>query len=165
MERYNPVEDRWTPCAPLRACRENLGCAAFRGRIYAVGGRGDFTELCSAERFDPLTNEWSAVPSMKSKRSKVSAAGRATGTPQELRASACPGQVVVGFLRPTFHPSSIWGRSTGPRFHAVWAACPAFRERPGFKSRRHGGNSERRPLGHLRELRTSLLKWPEVARS
>ncbi|KAH0615515.1 hypothetical protein JD844_004874, partial [Phrynosoma platyrhinos] len=72
VERYNPTEDKWSPCPPLRICRENLGCATFQGKIYAVGGRDDLTELCSAERFDPLTNEWSAVPPMKSKRSKVS---------------------------------------------------------------------------------------------
>ncbi|KAL8174398.1 UNVERIFIED_CONTAM: hypothetical protein K2H54_043810, partial [Gekko kuhli] len=74
VERYNPTEDRWTPCSPMRTCREYLGCATFQGKIYAVGGRDDVTELRSVERFDPVANEWSAVMPMKSKRSKVSLA-------------------------------------------------------------------------------------------
>uniref|UniRef100_A0A670KPB9 Uncharacterized protein n=1 Tax=Podarcis muralis TaxID=64176 RepID=A0A670KPB9_PODMU len=72
VERYNPLEDRWTPCPPLKTCRENLGCVTFQGNIYVVGGRDDLTELCSVERFDPLANEWSVVTPMKSRRSKVS---------------------------------------------------------------------------------------------
>lgn len=71
VERYDPTEDRWTPCPPLRTCRENLGCAAFQGKIYAVGGQDDLTELCSVERFDPLANEWRSAAPMRSRRSKV----------------------------------------------------------------------------------------------
>ncbi|CAM5163893.1 unnamed protein product, partial [Eretmochelys imbricata] len=69
-ERYNPEEDAWSSCPPLGTYRENFGCATFQGKIYTVSGHDDFTELCSAERFDPVTNEWSPMMPMKSKRNK-----------------------------------------------------------------------------------------------
>lgn len=39
--------------------------------IYAVGGRDDTTELSSAERYNPRTNQWSPVVAMTSRRSGV----------------------------------------------------------------------------------------------
>jgi hypothetical protein len=39
--------------------------------IDAVGGRDDATELSTAERFNPKTNQWSPVVAMNSRRSGV----------------------------------------------------------------------------------------------
>ena len=47
------------------------GAAVFNGMIYAVGGRDDTTELSSAEKFNPATNQWSPVVAMNSRRSGV----------------------------------------------------------------------------------------------
>jgi hypothetical protein len=55
--------------------RKHLGCAVFKNYIYAVGGRDDISELNSAERYNPSTNQWQPVVSMKSKRSGVGLAG------------------------------------------------------------------------------------------
>lgn len=53
--------------------RKHLGCAVYQDMIYAVGGRDDTTELSSAERYNPRTNQWSPVVAMTSRRSGVSA--------------------------------------------------------------------------------------------
>ena len=68
--------------------RKHLGCAVHNGficrfdsnllescaliRIDAVGGRDDTTELSTTERYNPKTNQWSAVVAMNSRRSGVS---------------------------------------------------------------------------------------------
>ncbi len=39
--------------------------------LDAVGGRDDATELSTAERFNPKTNQWSPVVAMNSRRSGV----------------------------------------------------------------------------------------------
>lgn len=52
--------------------RKHLGCAVYNNMIYAVGGRDDCTELSSAERYNPHTNQWSPIVAMTSRRSGVS---------------------------------------------------------------------------------------------
>jgi kelch-like protein 20 len=51
--------------------RKHLGCAVYKNYIYCVGGRDDQSELSSVERYDPKTNNWQPVVSMKSRRSGV----------------------------------------------------------------------------------------------
>ena len=51
--------------------RKHLGCAVYKNFIYAVGGRDDTTELSSAERYNPQTNQWTSVVALKSRRSGV----------------------------------------------------------------------------------------------
>ncbi|KAK6052426.1 kelch repeat protein [Cooperia oncophora] len=51
--------------------RKHLGSAVFDGHLYAVGGRDDSCELSSAEKYNPLTNEWTAVVAMNNRRSGV----------------------------------------------------------------------------------------------
>ncbi len=55
--------------------RKHLGCAVYKNYIYAVGGRDDISELNSAERYNPSTNQGQPVVPMKSKRSGVGLAG------------------------------------------------------------------------------------------
>lgn len=52
--------------------RKHLGCAVYQDMIYSVGGRDDTTELSSAERYNPRSNQWSPVVAMTSRRSGVS---------------------------------------------------------------------------------------------
>lgn len=51
---------------PLGDRRKHLGCAVYQDMIYAVGGRDDTTELSSAERYNPRSNQWSPVVAMTS---------------------------------------------------------------------------------------------------
>lgn len=60
--------------APMGTRRKHLGCAVYQDMIYSVGGRDDTTELSSAERYNPRTNQWSPVVAMTSRRSGVSSA-------------------------------------------------------------------------------------------
>lgn len=55
----------------MQTRRKHLGCAVYKGYIYAVGGRDDITELNSAEKYDPVKNTWTPIVPMKSKRSGV----------------------------------------------------------------------------------------------
>lgn len=55
----------------MQTRRKHLGCAVYKGYIYAVGGRDDTSELNSAERYDSIKNIWTPIVSMKSKRSGV----------------------------------------------------------------------------------------------
>jgi hypothetical protein len=42
------------------------GCAAvcINGNVYVVGGHDGATRLASVECYDPIANEWRALPSM-----------------------------------------------------------------------------------------------------
>lgn len=57
--------------APMWTRRKHLGSAVYNNMIYVVGGRDDTTELSSAERYNPQTNEWQPIVAMQSKRSGV----------------------------------------------------------------------------------------------
>ena len=41
------------------------------GKLYAVGGEGDFGTIHSVERFDPVTGTWDAVAPLAAKRSRM----------------------------------------------------------------------------------------------
>lgn len=72
VEVYNPVEDNWKILPyPLQISRKHLGCAAYNGSVYAVGGRGDYGELDSVERYHVSTHEWQEVPQMSKARSGI----------------------------------------------------------------------------------------------
>ena len=63
--RYDPVLDAWQEMADMRVPRSELGLAMLDGCVYAVGGWEGTSRLDSVERFDPDTNKWSDVPSLK----------------------------------------------------------------------------------------------------
>ena len=41
------------------------------GQLYAIGGSDDEGRLKSAERYDPIANKWSSIPSMSLLRSNA----------------------------------------------------------------------------------------------
>jgi DNA-binding CsgD family transcriptional regulator len=61
-DRYLPKEDRWEACAPMSVARGGLSLVPIAGRLYAIGG-GWTGYLTFNERYDPVTNSWSVVPS------------------------------------------------------------------------------------------------------
>ncbi|KAK6026281.1 kelch repeat protein [Ostertagia ostertagi] len=71
VERFDPRVGKWEYLRTMTTCRAYLGCAALEGHLYAVGGQQGSTYLSSAEKFNPLTNEWTAVADMNEKRSGV----------------------------------------------------------------------------------------------
>ncbi|XP_027562727.1 kelch-like ECH-associated protein 1, partial [Neopelma chrysocephalum] len=51
VDCYNPMTDRWSPCAPMSVPRNRIGVGVIDGMIYAVGGSHGCTHHCSVERW------------------------------------------------------------------------------------------------------------------
>jgi hypothetical protein len=72
-EVYNPTGDAWTVTGPLTYSRYGHAAVALPdGRILAIGGTGldpvfggSAVALASVEIYDPKTNLWSSIPSMR----------------------------------------------------------------------------------------------------
>lgn len=58
FERYDPVDDTWTPLAPLKNSRVYFRAIALDGIIYVMGGSADATLTSSVEAYDPSINKW-----------------------------------------------------------------------------------------------------------
>ena len=79
VNRYDPVTDTWTTCAPMRNERQAIAAAVINGSIIVAGGFIDGSEpLATVERYDAATNTWSACAPMPTARGNV--AGCAVGT-------------------------------------------------------------------------------------
>ena len=65
-ERYDIERDRWTRVADMPVGLNHAAAAAYRGRVYVVGGyRGQSSlneETRSMYRYDPRANRWSRQP-------------------------------------------------------------------------------------------------------
>ncbi|KAK6028249.1 kelch repeat protein [Ostertagia ostertagi] len=48
--------------------RQNLGSAVLHGAMYAAGGYDGLSQLSSVEKYNPFTNEWTAVSDMNTSR-------------------------------------------------------------------------------------------------
>jgi len=65
---------RWKKGAPIPTAREHLGAASDGRYLYAVGGRNaDGENLNTVERYDPRSDSWSRLPSMRTRRNGVGA--------------------------------------------------------------------------------------------
>ena len=97
MEVYDPRTNTWTFVAPMNTKKSNLAAAALttggHQMLYALGG--DYTNypvdwtitiLNFVEVYDPLTNRWTFVAPMTSKRMALEAAVLTTGGQEKLYA-------------------------------------------------------------------------------
>ena len=73
VERYVPDLNQWSMAAPLLGPRSAMGVVAWRGFLYVLGGHDGTNCLASVERYDPLCNEWTQVPTMSTAREGVCA--------------------------------------------------------------------------------------------
>eukprot|EP00795_Rhopilema_esculentum_P012271 gene12271-2913_t len=69
VERFNFDACRWENAASLSHCRGALAATVVDGWIYAVGGSISNAALKHAERYDPVTDQWTSVPKMRLQRS------------------------------------------------------------------------------------------------
>ena len=69
--RYDPQKNLWEYVSSMSNRRKHLGAASLNGKLYAVGGRSETTELNSVECYDPSTNQWHSVVAMATRRSGV----------------------------------------------------------------------------------------------
>lgn len=68
VEKYDPPRDLWMDVASMLTKRYGHGCTSMNGKIYVCGGMemtGCTTAL--AEVYDPLTNQWKSISSMKNR--------------------------------------------------------------------------------------------------
>ena len=68
-----PVENSWTPRAPMHQARGGLGVAAVNGKIYAIGGTTSSRKPPDAfvgtnEEYDTITDTWTTKASMHTPR-------------------------------------------------------------------------------------------------
>lgn len=86
-EVYNPKTDTWSALAPMQWRRSRSGVSGLRRLLYVVGGCVDpskiffllislnvcrydgASDLATAESYNPLTNTWSSITPMGTKRS------------------------------------------------------------------------------------------------
>jgi len=63
------AENEWTAKAPLPTARGGLGVAVVNGKIYAIGGLNNDTQLDVNEEYNPVTDKWATRASMPTARS------------------------------------------------------------------------------------------------
>ena len=75
VECYNPLTDNWRRISSISKARMCAAVATVREKIIVVGGFHDLTRTIepSCEIFDPITNQWSLVPSPGFPRADCSA--------------------------------------------------------------------------------------------
>jgi N-acetylneuraminic acid mutarotase len=83
------AENEWTAKKPMLTAREGLGVAVVNGKIYAIGGLNNDTNLAVNEEYDPATDIWKTKEPMPTARSgfaiaayqsKIYVIGGTTGT-------------------------------------------------------------------------------------
>ena len=77
VERYCPVEDKWTMITPMNKHRSALSVAVVQNKLFALGGYNGEKFLDSMEVYDPESGEWQIIKPMPYARS---GAGVAVGT-------------------------------------------------------------------------------------
>ena len=73
--RFDPSADNndWEEVAPINQARYNAFGAAMNGKVYIAGGcQGPAVALGTCELYNPLTNEWQLMPSLKVPRMSAS---------------------------------------------------------------------------------------------
>jgi len=73
--RLDPSADdhEWEEVAPINQARYNAFGAAMNGKVYIAGGRhGQAVALGTCEVYNPVTNEWQLMPSLKVPRMSAS---------------------------------------------------------------------------------------------
>lgn len=83
------AENEWTARRYMPTAREGLGVAVVNGKIYAIGGLSNDTNLAVNEEYDPATDTWKTKEPMPTARSgfavaafqsKIYVIGGTTGT-------------------------------------------------------------------------------------
>ncbi|XP_036404526.1 kelch-like ECH-associated protein 1B [Megalops cyprinoides] len=74
LDCYNPMNNRWSPCAPMSVPRNRIGVGVIDGMIYAVGGSHGCIHHNSVERYDPERDSWQLVAPMLTRRIGVGVA-------------------------------------------------------------------------------------------
>uniref|UniRef100_H2YHI0 BTB domain-containing protein n=1 Tax=Ciona savignyi TaxID=51511 RepID=H2YHI0_CIOSA len=68
MSKYDPKTDQWSTVAPMSVPRDAVGICVLGGRLYACGGYDGQSYLATCESYDPQSNEWTDIASLKTGR-------------------------------------------------------------------------------------------------
>jgi len=68
------AENEWTTKEPMPTARGGLGVAVVNGKIYAIGGLNNDTQLAVNDEYNPVTNTWTPKTPMPTARSGVAIA-------------------------------------------------------------------------------------------
>lgn len=73
--RYSVTREEWSQCAPMGTPRFDFACTVCDGKVYVAGGQctlngGGARGVASAEVYDPMLDQWTALPKMKALRYK-----------------------------------------------------------------------------------------------
>ena len=77
-ERFDPDEDNWEEVAGMKEARHGAFGVAMNGKLYVAGGTQQKSEgqicvvLSSCEVYNPSTDEWQLIPSLKVPRHTAS---------------------------------------------------------------------------------------------
>ena len=63
------ARDSWTTKEPMLTARAGLGVAVLNGKIYAIGGLNNDTQLGVTEEYNPITDTWTTKSPMPTPRS------------------------------------------------------------------------------------------------
>jgi N-acetylneuraminic acid mutarotase len=63
------AQNSWTTKKPMPTARSGLGVAVVEGKIYAIGGLNNDTQLAVNEEYNPVTDTWTTKASMPTARS------------------------------------------------------------------------------------------------
>lgn len=63
IEKYNPIEEKWTRIADMNSRRIDAGVGVLNNVLYVVGGCDGSAALNSCEKYDADTNTWSTIGS------------------------------------------------------------------------------------------------------
>jgi len=87
------AENSWTTKKPMPTARGGLGVAVVNGKIYAIGGSNNDTQLAVNEEYNPVTDTWTSKTPMPTARSgfaivvyqnKIYCIGGTTGDSENL---------------------------------------------------------------------------------
>ena len=61
VERYDCHSNEWKMVATMSKRRCGVGVAVVNDFLFAIGGHDGSQYLCSVERYNPKTNQWSST--------------------------------------------------------------------------------------------------------